>query len=208
MDDRGFGRDRRGAPGPCLYRIAEINWASVRVVETLKGKSPGAEFRLRCDGVPVEQIRAWISQRTPVLLFLSHFTSDEFSLTPSLGLDWRTAAIPLDEPATIYTLAPARLAVSPAQLLATVRDDIAWHDPGNDILLVPPPDIAAAAGPGRLTGKPLEVVRLVAPRSAWNDRALPRWLASTDGKLRLAAVENLILYHQVLGAQPNFSRLF
>jgi hypothetical protein len=173
---------------------SQINWASVLIVETLKGKSPGTEFRLRCDGVPVEQIRAWIAQRTPVLLFLSHFTSDEFSLTPSLGLDWHTAAIPLDGPATIYTLAPARLTVTPTQLLATVRENIAWHDPGNDILLVPPSDFAAAAGPGRRTGQPLEVVRLVAPRSAWNDRAMARWLASADGKVRLAAVENLILY--------------
>jgi hypothetical protein len=172
----------------------KINWASVRIDQTLKGTPAGAEFRLRCDRVPAQQIRAWIDQHTPVLLFLSHFTADEFSLTPSLGLDWRSAAIPLDGPATIYTLAPARLTVTPAELLKTVREDIAWHDPGNDILLIPPPDIAAASGPGPLTGKPLEVVRLVAPRSAWYDRTLPRWLASTDGRLRLAAVENVILY--------------
>src|SRR5258706_11758711 len=94
----------------------KFNWATVHVDEILKGPLPPADFRLRCDGVPREQIRAWIDNRTPVLLFLTHFTKDEFSLTPSLGLDWRSAAIPLDKPVIIVTLAPARLTVSPVQL--------------------------------------------------------------------------------------------
>jgi hypothetical protein len=166
-------------------------WARVKVEEVLKGPALPPTLRVRCDGMTAAGVQAWVKGRTPVLLFLSHFTSDEFQLTPGLGHDARYAAVPLDGSVPVVTLEPRRVG-APEEIVEAARAAVAMGDAGNDVLLRPAA-LAGQLGPGWPAGPAREDVRLVAPRGAWWGRVAPRWLGSADADVRRAAVETLLL---------------